>query len=43
MASGKAVITTGLVISQESLGWLSGYLADKKERTKEVINEKVNH
>ncbi|KUL92045.1 hypothetical protein ZTR_01137 [Talaromyces verruculosus] len=43
VASGKAVITTGLVISQESLGWLSNYLADKKERTKEVVNEKVNH
>lgn len=43
VASGKAVITTGLVISQESLAWLSDYLAHKKEQTKEVVNEKINH
>lgn len=43
VASGKAVITTGLVISQESLGWLSAFLAEKKERTKEVVNEKAGH
>jgi hypothetical protein len=43
VASGKAVITTGLVISQESLAWLSDYLADKKEQTKEAVNEKISH
>lgn len=43
VAGGKAVITTGLVISQESLGWLSDYLTDKKEQTKEVVNDKTNH
>lgn len=42
-ASGKAVITTGLVISQESLAWLSSVLAAKKEQAKEAVNEKVNH
>jgi len=43
VASGKAVITTGLVISQESLGLLSSYLADKKQQTKEVANDKINN
>ncbi|KAH8695406.1 putative pathogenesis associated protein Cap20 [Talaromyces proteolyticus] len=43
VASGKAVITTGLVISQESLAWLSNTLAAKKEQAKETVNEKINH
>lgn len=43
VAGGKAVITTGLVISQESLAWLSDYLTVKKEQTKEVVNDKVNN
>jgi hypothetical protein len=43
VAGGKAVITTGLVISQESLAWLSSVLSARKEQTKEAVNEKVNH
>lgn len=43
VAGGKALITTGLVISQESLGWLSNVLAKKNEQAKEVANEKINH
>ncbi|KAL1971250.1 hypothetical protein VTN77DRAFT_202 [Rasamsonia byssochlamydoides] len=43
VASGKAVITTGLVISQESLAWLSSVLAAKKEQAKNAANEKPNH
>lgn len=42
-ASGKAVITTSLVLSQESLNWLSTFLAQKKQETKEAYNEKANH
>ncbi|KAL1986212.1 hypothetical protein VTN96DRAFT_6727 [Rasamsonia emersonii] len=42
VASGKAVITTGLVISQESLAWLSSVLAARKEQ-KNAANEKANH
>jgi hypothetical protein len=43
VASGKAVVTTSLVLSQESLGWLSTAIAAQKEQAKEVVNEKVNH
>lgn len=43
VASGKAVITTGLVISQESLGWLSDFLSDKKEQTKTTVSNKAEH
>ncbi|CDM35075.1 unnamed protein product [Penicillium roqueforti FM164] len=42
-ASGKAVVTTSLVLSQESLAWVSTFLQSKKEETKEVVNEKYNH
>lgn len=42
VASGKAVITTGLVLSQESLAWLSGWLQTAKEDVKEKVNEKAN-
>jgi len=41
-ASGKAVITTSLVLSQESLNWLSAFVAQKKQQTKETVNEKIN-
>jgi hypothetical protein len=39
VASGKAVITTGLVITSDSLNWLSGYLAQKKGEAKEAVKE----
>jgi len=42
VASGKAVITTSLMLSQESLAWISTWLQKSKEETKEVINEKTN-
>ncbi|KAJ5085351.1 hypothetical protein N7532_010122 [Penicillium argentinense] len=41
-ASGKAVITTSLVLSQESLAWVSTWLQTAKEDAKEVVNEKTN-
>jgi len=42
-ASGKAVITTSLVLSQESLNWLSQLLAQKRQQTKDAVNEKINN
>ncbi|KAJ5294828.1 hypothetical protein PENANT_c014G01142 [Penicillium antarcticum] len=42
-ASGKAVVTTSLVLSQESLAWISTFLQTKKEEVKEVVNEKNSH
>ncbi|CAG8421172.1 unnamed protein product [Penicillium salamii] len=41
-ASGKAVVTTSLVLSQESLAWISTFLQTKKEEAKEVV-EKNSH
>ncbi|CAI7574424.1 unnamed protein product [Penicillium manginii] len=42
-ASGKAVITTSLVISQESLAWVNTWLQTAKDEVKEVVNEKTNN
>ncbi|KAJ5818411.1 hypothetical protein N7474_004002 [Penicillium riverlandense] len=42
VASGKAVVTTSLVLSQESLAWVSSWLQSKKEEGKAVVNEKTN-
>lgn len=42
-ASGKAVVTTGLVLSAESLQWATTWFQTAKEDVKEVVNEKVNH
>lgn len=41
IASGKAVISTSLVLSQEYLGWISSFLQTKTEQVKEVANEKI--
>ncbi|CAL5867635.1 uncharacterized protein PFLUO_LOCUS1854 [Penicillium psychrofluorescens] len=41
VASGKAVVTTSLVLSQESLAWVSSWLQTKKEEGKAVVNEKT--
>ena len=42
VASGKAVITTSLMLSQESLAWISTWLQKSKAEAKEVIHEKTN-
>ncbi|GAB1201384.1 hypothetical protein APSETT444_010776 [Aspergillus pseudonomiae] len=42
VASGKALITTSLVLSQESLGFLSSLLQAKKEQVKDVVNDKID-
>ncbi|KAI4201299.1 MAG: hypothetical protein LQ350_003337 [Teloschistes chrysophthalmus] len=50
VAGGKAVVTTGLVVTSDSLAWLASYLNRKKEegkdvakQTKEQVQEKVNN
>lgn len=43
VASGKAVITTSLVLSQESLAWVSAWLQTAKEETKETVSEKTKN
>jgi hypothetical protein len=40
VARGKALITTGLVMTSESLAWLSGFLGAKSEQAKEAKSEK---
>lgn len=42
VAGGKAVITTSLFLSQESLAWISSFLQTKKTQAKEVVNEKTS-
>ncbi|KAL1978464.1 hypothetical protein VTN31DRAFT_1323 [Thermomyces dupontii] len=42
IAGTKAAISTGLVISQESLAWLSSVLGAKKEQAQGAVN-KANH
>ncbi|KAI9367164.1 hypothetical protein BJX61DRAFT_529818 [Aspergillus egyptiacus] len=41
VASGKALITTGLVLSQESLAFISSLLQQKKVQVKEMVNEQT--
>ncbi|GKZ83182.1 hypothetical protein AnigIFM56816_008268 [Aspergillus niger] len=43
VASGKAVITTGLVLSQESLAYISSLLQAKKAQVKDAVNEKTDN
>ena len=40
VSGGKAFITTGLVVTSDTLAWLSNFLAAKKEQTKEIAKEK---
>lgn len=42
VAAGKAVITTGLVVTSDGLGWLSGFLQAKTEEAKEVAKKKTS-
>lgn len=42
-ASGKAVITTSLVLSQESLAFVSSLLQSTKEQAKEVVEKNTNN
>ena len=41
VAGGKAVITTGLVVTSDSLQWLSQFLAAKKQETKSAVKDKT--
>lgn len=42
VAHGKAAVTTVLVVSNETLSWLSSFLHQKKADTTNAINEKIN-
>lgn len=42
VSGGKAVITTSLVVTSESLNWIVSVLAQKKEQSKEVAKEKTS-
>lgn len=39
ISGGKAIITTSLVVTSDTLSFLSSFLAQKKEQTKEVAKE----
>lgn len=43
VAGGKAMVTTGLVVTSDSLAWLSSFVNQKKEQTKEVVKDKTNN
>lgn len=43
ISGGRALITTGLVVTSESLSWLSSFLTQKSKQTKEVVKEKSNN
>jgi len=42
VAGGKAVISTGLVVTSDSLAWLSSFLGAKKEQAKKVYEGKTS-
>ena len=41
VAGGKAVITSGLIITSDILGWVSSFLKAKKDDTKDFVQEKA--
>merc|ERR1712000_694909 len=41
VAGGKAVVTTGLVMTSDVLKWISSFLQQKKEEAKEVAQDKT--
>ncbi|KAI9870261.1 MAG: hypothetical protein M1830_004465 [Pleopsidium flavum] len=43
VAGGKALITSGLVFTSDSLAWLSSFLGAKKEQAKGMAKEKTNN
>lgn len=43
VAGGKAMITTGLVVSSDTLSYLSQLFAAKKEQAKELAKEKTDN
>jgi hypothetical protein len=43
VAQGKAAISTALLVSNETLGWLSSFLTAKKAEATTAVNEKINH
>lgn len=42
VAHGKAAVTTVLVVSNETLTWLSSFLHAKKAATTQAVNDKIN-
>lgn len=40
---GKAALATGLVVSSDTLSWISTFLSKKKAETKEIANEKLSN
>ncbi|KAF7546782.1 hypothetical protein G7046_g9202 [Stylonectria norvegica] len=42
VATGKAALTTVLVVSNETLSWLSSFISAKKSEAKVAVNDKVN-
>ncbi|KAM0343658.1 hypothetical protein ACHAPU_008249 [Fusarium lateritium] len=42
VAHGKAAVTTVLVVSNETLSWLSSFLHQKKGEAATAVNEKIN-
>ena len=41
VATGKAVVTTVLVVSNETLSWLSSFISQKKAKAEQATNEKI--
>ncbi|KAK2592989.1 hypothetical protein QQS21_009317 [Conoideocrella luteorostrata] len=42
VSQGKAAVTTAFVVSHETLGWLSSFLAAKKKEATTAVKEKTN-
>ena len=42
VGQGKAAVSTAFVVSNETLGWLSSFLAAKKAEASGAAKEKVN-
>ncbi len=40
--AGRAMLSTGLVVTSDSLSWLGQFLSAKKEQSKQVVNEKTS-
>ncbi|KAI9696072.1 MAG: hypothetical protein M1836_005903 [Candelina mexicana] len=43
ITTGKASVSTSLVVTSDVLAWISNYLGSAKDQTKEKVNEKANN
>ena len=42
MAGGKAIVTTGLIVTSDVLGWVGSFIAEKKVQGEQAVKDKTS-